>query len=83
MLSPQSKDAVKVFFDRRATRPGEAGYMEGVQNKQSWKDWAGEKIKRRNSSMSNAVERISMFPGWAVRRYHNKEKEGDGGESSF
>lgn len=72
LIPQQRKDAFKVFFDKRQQTPGE--------DKQSWKDWAGDKIKRRNSSMSNAVERISLFPGWASRRYHSEGQEGKEGK---
>ncbi|KAG7093448.1 hypothetical protein E1B28_007126 [Marasmius oreades] len=37
---------------------------ERVGNKQSWREWAGQKISRGN----NGKEEIAMFPGWATRK---------------
>jgi len=57
----------------------------GEDGPQSWKEWAGEKIKSTRSQsydLSNPGSEtitISLFPGWAVRRYRkvgSKEPEG-------
>ncbi|KAJ7268655.1 hypothetical protein B0H12DRAFT_971509, partial [Mycena haematopus] len=41
--------------------------------KQTWKEWAGQKISAVNSlrgqGNSQNSERIALFPGWAARRY--------------
>lgn len=42
--------------------------------RQSWKAWAGQKIKerRRNAEVlgsSSTAEIVEMFPSWATRRY--------------
>ncbi|KAJ7680612.1 hypothetical protein DFH06DRAFT_972705 [Mycena polygramma] len=41
--------------------------------KQSWKEWAGQKISAaggmRGQGGSQNSERIALFPGWAARRY--------------
>lgn len=41
--------------------------------KQTWKEWAGQKISAVNTTIrqgnSQNSERIALFPGWAARRY--------------
>lgn len=41
--------------------------------KQTWKEWAGQKISAvntmRGQGNSQNSERIALFPGWAARRY--------------
>jgi hypothetical protein len=47
-------------------------YPEGGQSPQNWKQWAGQlpqKIKRARTN--TGTDEISLFPGWAVRRYDN------------
>ncbi|KAF9499558.1 hypothetical protein BDN71DRAFT_1441689 [Pleurotus eryngii] len=43
--------------------------------RQSWRDWAGEKIRSRrfrgSEKDSGPDERISLFPGWAAKRYRD------------
>ncbi|TFK51999.1 hypothetical protein OE88DRAFT_1658744 [Heliocybe sulcata] len=53
---------------RRDLRPGENGYGDEEAKKQSWKQWAGEKWRGRGGE-GITTERISLFPGWATRRY--------------
>jgi hypothetical protein len=39
---------------------------------QSWKEWAGQKIKLRQGQgveEASSMERVTLFPGWATRRY--------------
>ncbi|EPQ56666.1 hypothetical protein GLOTRDRAFT_138333 [Gloeophyllum trabeum ATCC 11539] len=67
-----SADLKNALPGRRDLRPGENGYVDGEGKKQSWRQWAGEKIKGRGGNVVTA-ERISLFPGWATRRY----REGD------
>ncbi|KAH8111003.1 hypothetical protein DFH11DRAFT_708254 [Phellopilus nigrolimitatus] len=81
-LVPASKrSAMRTFFDRR-TSSAEGGSMQSSRGpetgeqgqKQSWREWAGDKISRRTNSMNEAaVEKVSLFPGWAARRYHGEE----------
>lgn len=60
---------------RRTLIPGEPGYAEGVGMKQGWRDWAGEKMRRRNTqNVEPGSEQIVMFPGWSTRRYHDLEE---------
>ncbi|QRV73916.1 phosphatidate phosphatase APP1 [Ceratobasidium sp. AG-Ba] len=38
------------------------------EKRQTWEEWAREKRQRRREEQ-RGTERISLFPGWAVRRY--------------
>ncbi|KAF9008927.1 hypothetical protein BDQ17DRAFT_1422116 [Cyathus striatus] len=58
----------------REQRPGLS--PSGDQQRQSWRAWAGEKITqklRRRESQENVFnqnrEVVSLFPGWAARKY--------------
>ncbi|KAF8235481.1 hypothetical protein L208DRAFT_1376490 [Tricholoma matsutake] len=58
------------------------GYMQRRNNPrtQSWKEWAGQKIKLgrgQSDYQASETERITLFPGWAARRYvDGKETSG-------
>ncbi|KAJ7282956.1 hypothetical protein C8J57DRAFT_1173096 [Mycena rebaudengoi] len=41
--------------------------------KQTWREWAGQKINMRGVNSSQDNERIALFPGWAARRHHEDE----------
>ncbi|KAG8725663.1 hypothetical protein FRC12_024156, partial [Ceratobasidium sp. 428] len=48
-------------------------YRTGVdpttgEKRQTWEEWARERRQRRREEQ-RGVERIALFPGWAVRRY--------------
>ena len=55
----------------------------GSGTRQSWAQWAGEKLRRGGQPQGNgnAVEKVSLFPGWAARRLH-KPSLGEGTLSS-
>ncbi|KAL6307238.1 hypothetical protein BKA93DRAFT_95384 [Sparassis latifolia] len=38
---------------------------------QSWGQWAGQKLRRGSQNDGSAIERVSLFPGWATREYHH------------
>lgn len=49
------------------------GTDPGSGTRQSWTQWAGEKLRRAGQVQGdngNAVEMVSLFPGWAARRLH-------------
>lgn len=52
----------------RPDSPGISG------EKQSWRQWAGQKLTRRGSGNSTPKGnlRVALFPGWAARRYENE-----------
>lgn len=72
-----------LFDGRKVLQPGDPGYVEGNSSKQSWREWAGDKLRRKGSlnSTATSVEKLSLFPGWATRKYDMDRKQGsEGGE---
>ncbi len=69
-----------LFEGRKALQPNDPGYAESSSTKQSWREWAGDKLRRRGSYNSNvtSVEKLSLFPGWATRKYDTEKTEGTG-----
>lgn len=53
----------------------------GKERAGNFKEWAGQKINKgyNNSGQTNTgTEKISLFPGWAARRYPSTgQQEGD------
>ncbi|CAE6418369.1 unnamed protein product [Rhizoctonia solani] len=41
------------------------------EKRQTWEEWAREKRQRRREEQ-RGVEKLALFPGWAVRRYLNE-----------
>ncbi|KAF5362410.1 hypothetical protein D9756_002666 [Leucocoprinus leucothites] len=39
------------------------------ERRQSWRTWATQKIRGKNQPGSSANEVLTLFPGWAARRY--------------
>ncbi len=65
----------KSFLDRKILKPGDNGYVEGDSRKQSWRQWAGEKINR--NGIQNVQEQVFLFPGWATRRVGEDRRSSD------
>ncbi|KAJ7497615.1 hypothetical protein FB451DRAFT_1212165 [Mycena latifolia] len=70
--------AIKGYISQRDFKNVPSALQRGVGadgSKQSWKQWAGEKISAgmRGQRGSRDSERIALFPGWAARRYHQDE----------
>jgi len=62
---------------RRALRPGESGFVDGMRTKQSWRQWMDQNFMRSETS-ARAVEEVTLFPGWASRhRTHEYEHESE------
>ncbi|KAI5121638.1 hypothetical protein M0805_001166 [Coniferiporia weirii] len=80
LVPPTQRDALRSFFDRRAPVSPDPTASTPTDSKQSWRQWAGDKIRRHGtgSGSSSAVEKVSLFPGWAARAYHSAEKERKG-----
>ncbi|KAF7983739.1 hypothetical protein HWV62_19705 [Athelia sp. TMB] len=74
-----------IKINRRELRPGERGYVEGsISQKQSWGQWVGAKVASKIGQGGDSElgeDTITMFPGWAVRRY--VQPSGNDVESSF
>ncbi|KAL5531746.1 hypothetical protein ACEPAG_4623 [Sanghuangporus baumii] len=92
LVPATQRDAVRAFFDRRipvatpfpASSSSRDAQSLGVDppsgypqdRKMSWREWAGDKLRGRGPSVSDAVEKVQLFPGWAARRYHDPDMEG-------
>ncbi|KAL5513260.1 hypothetical protein ACEPAH_3658 [Sanghuangporus vaninii] len=92
LVPATQRDAVRAFFDRRipvattslassSSRDAQSlgvdtppGYSQ--DRKMSWREWAGDKLRGRGANVSDAVEKVQLFPGWAARRYHDPDMEG-------
>ncbi|KAI8985542.1 hypothetical protein BD414DRAFT_529339 [Trametes punicea] len=60
----------------RATLP-HVGETSSSPKKQSWSQWAGQKLRRGSQSEYDVSgDRLSLFPGWATRRYREPQKDG-------
>lgn len=62
-----------IKINRRELQPGDRGYVEGnPSQKQSWGQWVGAKVASKIGQGGDpqlGTDEITMFPGWAVRRY--------------
>ena len=70
-LSPASPSS---SFQRGDGDPASCGADSGSGTRQSWTQWAGDKLRRSGQPEGNnvnVVEKVSLFPGWAARRLHN------------
>jgi hypothetical protein len=62
-------------------RVGESVTEGHASSRQTWSQWAGSKLKlniQGQDSNNFAVERLSLFPGWAARRLHNPVADVEG-----
>ncbi|KAI0357995.1 hypothetical protein OH77DRAFT_1421254 [Trametes cingulata] len=51
---------------------------DAASKKQSWSQWAGQKLRRGSQSEYDVSgDRLSLFPGWATRRYREPRGEGE------
>jgi hypothetical protein len=60
------------------------GYIKGHNvndtQTQSWREWAARKIKLRRGQTDEGplvTEKITLFPGWATRRYDTDNDAGN------
>ncbi|KAH9857256.1 hypothetical protein C2E23DRAFT_381428 [Lenzites betulinus] len=50
--------------------------FDTASKKQSWGQWAGQKLRRGSSSDYDVSgDRLSLFPGWAARRYREPQRD--------
>ena len=60
-------------FQQGPGDPPSSGVDPGPATKQSWTQWAGDKLRRSGQAQgdnANVVEKVLLFPGWAARRLH-------------
>lgn len=77
---PLSQASPSTSSQQGGDGPSTPGVDPGSGTKQSWAQWAGEKLRRSSQSEgnnANVVEKVSLFPGWAARRLH-KPSPGEG-----
>jgi len=58
---------------RSSGDPSGPGADSESATRQSWTQWAGEKLRLNGQAQgndANVVERVLLFPGWAARRLH-------------
>ncbi|KAJ7747234.1 hypothetical protein B0H16DRAFT_1555186 [Mycena metata] len=68
--SSSKLSAVKGYISQRNVPSALQRGVTADGAKQSWKEWAGQKISAaRGNGGSQDSERIALFPGWAARRY--------------
>ncbi|TBU47533.1 hypothetical protein BD309DRAFT_988005 [Dichomitus squalens] len=49
--------------------------------KQSWSQWAGQKLRRAGQGeYDTSGDRLTLFPGWAARRYSERPQENSDGD---
>ncbi|KAF5316695.1 hypothetical protein D9619_006504 [Psilocybe cf. subviscida] len=75
-------------LDSRVSSPRPSGsHVSGPssshQDRQSWRAWAGEKIKARRKGVFENTEIVNVFPGWASRRFTVGSHGGDEGPRPF
>ncbi|KAH9893538.1 hypothetical protein C8Q73DRAFT_697378 [Cubamyces lactineus] len=55
----------------------ESSSSSGSQKKQSWSQWAGQKLRRGSQGEYDVSgDRLLLFPGWATRRYREPRRDG-------
>ncbi|KAI0048769.1 hypothetical protein FA95DRAFT_1009643 [Auriscalpium vulgare] len=75
----KERDLKRALPVRRELRPGEIGYSDGAAKKQSWTQWAGQKLaKKAGDDVGGSLEKVNLFPGWASKQYHNEAPRADG-----
>ena len=54
-----------------------------LPKRQTWGQWAGQKLRSigQGGDPGTSFERVSLFPGWAYRQYHQQENTAIQGES--
>lgn len=71
-------------LDSRLASPRTSGSNAGGPSssqpeRQTWRAWAGEKIKARRKEAFENTEIVNIFPGWASRRFTTGRQSGDEG----
>ncbi|KAI4519233.1 hypothetical protein K525DRAFT_258712 [Schizophyllum commune Loenen D] len=60
----------------RLPSPQQANGADANGQRQTWKQWAGQKLRGQpGDNYRPDLERISLFPGWAVRRYKSQDAD--------
>ncbi|KAI0695337.1 hypothetical protein C8T65DRAFT_665431 [Cerioporus squamosus] len=86
-LASAASRSIKGYISQRELKQGYPAsrgqpQLAAEQNseRQSWRQWAGQKLRRGSQSeYDTSGDRLSLFPGWATRRYREPPRgpEGD------
>ena len=70
--SAASRSIKGYVASRDPRRPTLVGTETGseYEARPSWGQWAGQKLRQVQGETTPSVESISLFPGWATRRFH-------------
>lgn len=75
----QQRELKQSYPSWRGTPPQDS---DATPKKQSWGQWAGQKLRRGSQSEYDVSgDRITIFPGWATRRYREPQRDGQEGTS--
>ncbi|TCD71779.1 hypothetical protein EIP91_003122 [Steccherinum ochraceum] len=73
------RDPRKVVVVATEQAPQNGSLTTTTYLKQSWGQWAGQKIRDirqpNDEALANTVEKLSLFPGWAARRYRKPSQQ--------
>lgn len=74
--------SIKDYVAHKPTR----GTRDG--SRQTWDQWARQAIRKPYGSadaqrVTSAMERVQLFPGWAVRRYKDPSRVNEPGEIEY
>lgn len=71
LASAASRSIKSYVASRDPRRPILVGRDTGgeYETKQSWSQWAGQKLRQVQGETTPSVESLSLFPGWATRRF--------------
>ncbi|EIW59809.1 uncharacterized protein TRAVEDRAFT_71743 [Trametes versicolor FP-101664 SS1] len=70
----QQRELKQSYPSWRGTPPQDS---DATPKKQSWGQWAGQKLRRGSQSEYDVSgDRITIFPGWATRRYREPQRDG-------
>ncbi|KAF9024747.1 hypothetical protein BDZ89DRAFT_1068855 [Hymenopellis radicata] len=64
-LTASASSRIKGYVSQKDPR----SLAAGTEGRQTWKEWAGEKINSRRGQSAPAIEKVAVFPGWAARKY--------------
>ncbi|TRM65408.1 hypothetical protein BD626DRAFT_454209 [Schizophyllum amplum] len=71
--------ALRTLAQQNISRTPSQQQVQGTESnaqRQTWKQWAGQKLRGQpGDNFRPDLERISLFPGWAVRRYAKPDSD--------
>lgn len=71
-LASRARGAVEQASPARGSPSNSQSQSQGQGQGQSWSQWAWDKLPRRGPTIPG-VETVHLFPGWATRRFQNRD----------